>query len=235
MSKIMTEASNLTPEQKMVLWHTGRRKENLKACSTPKLHAYFDICLEHQYLDEADQILAECERRGEPQFRTLSDMRTAVTEVLGRQADIGYTLSFFDHAFAHGNRYNDYLLVCNEMDQYARNLTHRLSVRDLADYIAFLYCCLLFAMAMGLQNAISRMKQTLTQCGIDANTIKSMLKNAIQDKAVQSALARTVDIWRNDGAQLLDESNAGQKIKPMKYKYRYAGPVFTFNDKIYRQ
>ena len=39
MSKIMTEASNLTPEQKMVLWHTGRRKENLKACSTPKLHA----------------------------------------------------------------------------------------------------------------------------------------------------------------------------------------------------
>lgn len=62
-----------------------------------------------------------------------------------------------------------------------------------------------------------------------------MLKNGIQSKPVQSALARTVDIWRNDGAQLLDEANTGQKAKPIKYKYRYAGPVFTFDDKIYQQ
>ena len=40
MSKIMTEASSLTPEQKMDLWNSGQRNENIKACGLQKLHTY---------------------------------------------------------------------------------------------------------------------------------------------------------------------------------------------------
>lgn len=108
-------------------------------------------------------------------------------------------------------------------------------IGELAYDIPFLYCCLLLAMAMKLSDAVTHMKQALVQCGVSVNTIKKVLKTAIQDKDVQDIITKTTDTWRNNGIQLLDESNAGQKIKPMKYIYRYAGPVFTFNDKIYRQ
>ena len=90
-------------------------------------------------------------------------------------------------------------------------------------------------MAMKLSDAVTHMKQALVQCGVSVNTIKKVLKTAIQDKDVQDIITKTTDTWRNNGIQLLDEANAGQKTKPMKYIYRYAGPVFTFNDKIYRQ
>lgn len=108
-------------------------------------------------------------------------------------------------------------------------------IGELAYDIPFLYCCLLLAMAMKLSDAVTHMKQALVQCGVSVNTIKKVLKTAIQDKDVQDIITKTIDTWRNNGIQLLDEANAGQKIKPMKYIYRYAGPVFTFNGKIYRQ
>ena len=108
-------------------------------------------------------------------------------------------------------------------------------IGELAYDIPFLYCCLLLAMAMKLSDAVTHMKQALVQCGVSVNTIKKVLKTAIQDKDVQDIITKTTDTWRNNGIQLLDEANAGQKIKPMKYIYRYAGPVFTFSGKIYRQ
>ena len=94
---------------------------------------------------------------------------------------------------------------------------------------------MLLAMAMKLSKAVEHMKRTLIHCGIKAYKIKEVLKNVIQDTNVQKVIIKTVDIWHNEGAQLLDEASVSQKTKPIKYKYRYAGPVFTFNGRMYRQ
>ena len=114
MSKIMTEASSLTPEQKMDLWHSGQRNENIKACGLQKLHTYFDICLKRLYIDKAGEILAECDSRGETPFHTLSDMKTTVPEALSQHIDICNEIKWNSRNLVYDEDYNNYVMVCDD-------------------------------------------------------------------------------------------------------------------------
>ena len=49
---------------KMDQWHNGTRKENVKNCSDAKLIAYYVICLEYEYNEEAEKLEDEANRRG---------------------------------------------------------------------------------------------------------------------------------------------------------------------------
>ena len=49
---------------KMDQWHNGTRKENVKNCSDAKLIAYYVICLEYKYNEEAEKLEDEANRRG---------------------------------------------------------------------------------------------------------------------------------------------------------------------------
>lgn len=56
----------LTPEEKMDLWHDGKRRENIKACGDRKLVKYRHICLQNGYDKEVEIIEKELEKRGIP-------------------------------------------------------------------------------------------------------------------------------------------------------------------------
>ena len=51
-------------ETKMTAWHNGERKQNVKACSDAKLKAYYKVCKNLGYEDEANKLKAEADSRG---------------------------------------------------------------------------------------------------------------------------------------------------------------------------
>lgn len=60
----LQEASSLTSYDKMRLFDQGQRKENVKACGTPKLVTYYKICLNNGFNSAERQIAAELCARG---------------------------------------------------------------------------------------------------------------------------------------------------------------------------
>ena len=51
-------------ETKMIAWHNGERKQNVRSCSDAKLQAYYKICKRLGYEDEANKLKAEADSRG---------------------------------------------------------------------------------------------------------------------------------------------------------------------------
>lgn len=51
-------------EAKMITWHNGERKQNVRSCSDAKLKAYYEICKRLGYEDEANKLKAEADSRG---------------------------------------------------------------------------------------------------------------------------------------------------------------------------
>lgn len=62
--EVLTEASNLTNEDKMDLWYKGQRGFNFKAASDKKLEDCYNICVSKGYTLEADTLRAEGKLRG---------------------------------------------------------------------------------------------------------------------------------------------------------------------------
>ena len=62
----LTEAnlSYSDQEKKMDAWHSGARKQNVKACSDEKLKMNLEICEKKNYHQEGKQLHDECVRRG---------------------------------------------------------------------------------------------------------------------------------------------------------------------------
>ena len=60
----LTEASGLTIEEKMDLWHQGQRGFNYKAASDSKLENCYNICVKKGYRWESDILLDEGKMRG---------------------------------------------------------------------------------------------------------------------------------------------------------------------------
>ena len=60
----LTKADKEDAESKMDKWHEGKRKQNVKACSTDKLIMNFGICKRKGYDSEAEQIQDELDSRG---------------------------------------------------------------------------------------------------------------------------------------------------------------------------
>lgn len=51
-------------QEKMDMWHDGKRKENIKACKPEKLIMYWEICTQRKYKDQLDDLEEEANRRG---------------------------------------------------------------------------------------------------------------------------------------------------------------------------
>lgn len=62
--KALMEADELTQEEKMKLWHQGKRGQNVGALSDEKLLTNLQICLDNGYDEEADELKDEAESRG---------------------------------------------------------------------------------------------------------------------------------------------------------------------------
>jgi len=60
----LTKADKEDAESKMDKWHEGKRKQNVKACSTDKLIMNLGICKRKGYDAEAEQIQDELDSRG---------------------------------------------------------------------------------------------------------------------------------------------------------------------------
>jgi hypothetical protein len=67
----------LTPEEKMDMWHSGERRENIKACSDAKLNMYRDICEDNGYDEQVAIIDAELARRNGENATTPPPQRMA--------------------------------------------------------------------------------------------------------------------------------------------------------------
>lgn len=61
--KILDESS-LSNEEKVELWHAGKRRENIKACGEEKLADFWRIARDRGYFEILDAIDDECTRRG---------------------------------------------------------------------------------------------------------------------------------------------------------------------------
>lgn len=193
MSNFITEASTLTPEQKVEQWHNGKRKENLKACGGQKLHTYFDICIIRKYFAEAALILGELERRGEPLFNTLSDLQTFIPEALSWGLELYTTLRFYHPQFADGTFYNTYKLDGAQIEQDALNPDSPNFPGVAFFRLRMLYCDLMLAMATKRNKAVAYIKQALIKSRVKVNTIKEVLRKNIQDKKVQNELIKIVN------------------------------------------
>lgn len=51
-------------QEKMDAWHNGTRKQNVKSCSDDKLKAYYKICVDSGYDEEAEKLRREADSRG---------------------------------------------------------------------------------------------------------------------------------------------------------------------------
>lgn len=51
-------------QEKMDAWHNGTRKQNVKSCSDDKLKAYYKICVDSGYNEEAEKLRSEADSRG---------------------------------------------------------------------------------------------------------------------------------------------------------------------------
>ena len=51
-------------QEKMDAWHNGTRKQNVKNCSDDKLKAYYKICVDSGYDEEAEKLRREADSRG---------------------------------------------------------------------------------------------------------------------------------------------------------------------------
>lgn len=51
-------------QEKMDAWHNGTRKQNVKSCSDDKLKAYYKICVDSGYEEEAEKLRSEADSRG---------------------------------------------------------------------------------------------------------------------------------------------------------------------------
>lgn len=51
-------------QEKMDAWHNGTRKQNVKSCSDDKLKAYYKICVDSGYDEEAEKLRSEADSRG---------------------------------------------------------------------------------------------------------------------------------------------------------------------------
>ena len=60
----LTKADKESAEEKMDKWHEGKRKQNVKACSTDKLIMNLGICKRKGYDSEAQQLQDELDSRG---------------------------------------------------------------------------------------------------------------------------------------------------------------------------
>lgn len=50
-------------QEKMDAWHNGTRKQNVKSCSDDKLKAYYKICVDSGYDEEAEKLRSEADSR----------------------------------------------------------------------------------------------------------------------------------------------------------------------------
>lgn len=65
-TEALHEAARLSyteQEQKMIDWHYGVRKQNVKACTNDKLKLNFDICVERDFLKEGRELFNELQTR----------------------------------------------------------------------------------------------------------------------------------------------------------------------------
>lgn len=58
------EASSLSAFDKMRLFDQGKRRENLKACSSMKLITFYSVCLNNGFKNAEKQVAAEMKARG---------------------------------------------------------------------------------------------------------------------------------------------------------------------------
>lgn len=61
---VFQEASELSQEEKMEMWHNGTRGFNISAASTSKLRTNLKICRAKKFTAEASQIETELRKRG---------------------------------------------------------------------------------------------------------------------------------------------------------------------------
>ena len=125
----LTEASGLTMEEKMDLWHQGQRGFNYKAASDSKLENCYNICVKKGYRWESDILLDEGKMRG------LAWAQKNIQQNTAKPANINLI------NLEIGDFYKSIFVRCasckttpaNEADTEAENLLNQLSKEVLND------------------------------------------------------------------------------------------------------
>lgn len=175
--KSLNEASGLTPEDKMRLFNTGARRENVKACSDQKLKDYYKICAANGFRIAGAQILQELIARG-----LLSTEKPNLDSITLEESDI-----LNEHAEEVFNNLDKLIadLTTTNRDLVSDNsLNDRQAIQIMVNYILYLIWAIVLKVEKSKLDKLMQLCVNFPAAKIDEQQIKRCIKKVIGNKEI---------------------------------------------------
>lgn len=182
--KQLNESSNLTALEKMQLFDSGQRNENLKACSDQKIRDYFKICVDNKLLVAGQKLFDEAVRRG-----------------LVKKADVclsTITLEKSDFLESMAKEvFNDIDKLIKKLERINRNEDQNIDISNLSttqatqlmvDYVVYLIWAIILQCEKDKINTILKLCTTLPVAKVDNEQIKSCINQVASNEEIVSAI-----------------------------------------------
>lgn len=196
--EVLTEASNLTNEDKMDLWYKGQRGFNFKAASDKKLEDCYNICVFKGYTLEADTLRAEGKLRG-----LLWAAKTKPQNV-SKQTNISLTVSdFYKSIFLRcASCKSSPVLAAAEAENLLNHLSKevlndkRLTDAEKAERMRKNYfVCLIYFICLKNKAAYDKVKFEIElRYGLNSTQIKEICKKALDDPEILNWITHLLSI-----------------------------------------
>lgn len=188
----LTEASNLTNEDKMDLWHKGQRGFNYKAASDSKLEDCYNICVKKGYSTEVNTLLAEGKLRGLAwAMKSISQNTAKPTNINLINLEIG---DFYKSIFVRCASCKT--TPANIAEEEAKNLLDYLNKEILYDSHLTAaekairmrkndFVCLIYFICLGNKAAYEALRLGIEfNYNLSANELKEICKKALDDPEI---------------------------------------------------
>lgn len=178
--KTLTEASNLTPIEKMRLFDIGQRRENVKACSDQKLRDYLQICKDNNFKNAGIQILKELIDRGlietdEIRLDKINLEESDFTEHFAKEVYEDVDQLIIDLTRMSTN--ND-----PDIDIYSLNTKQRKQL--MIDYVLYLIWAVVLSVEKSKIDKLLQLCINLPIAKVDTLQIKDCIKKVLSEKSI---------------------------------------------------
>lgn len=178
--KSLTEASNLSPTEKMRLFNAGQRRENIKACSDQKLKDYYNICVQNGFKNAENQIMSELIARGLVSARPirLDDITLDESDFTEHYAKEIYTNT--DQVIV--DLTNIMLNKDPDIDIFSLNTKQRTQL--MVDCIVYLIWAVVLQLEKSKIDMLIQLCVNMNIAEVDLQQIKNCIKKVLADKNI---------------------------------------------------
>lgn len=178
--KNLSESSNLSPIEKMRLFDTGQRKENIKACSAQKLKDYYKICQANGFRIAGAKILQEIIDRGildKPRLDEINLEKSDFTKEHAKEVYENIDQLIID--LTNTVLYRDQDINLNELEFKQKQ-------QLMVDFIIYLIWAIVLVSDKDKVNKILNLCINLPIAEVDNDQIKKCVKQVLSDKELIS-------------------------------------------------